>query len=868
MKTSIKSIVLVQLFVLCLNSAAFSQNRQVKLSSIFGGANEDVAKDIAVTSDKGYIIVGDTKSLLPGFHLGYDIYVVKLDIKGDTIWTRCLGGNDTDKAIGVEETDDKGYLIAGYTYSADGDVEENHGLYDYWLVKLNSNGDKLWTKNYGGSSYDVLRGLNKTSDGGFILAGKTSSSNGDISGKNGLEDFWIVRLNSEGDTMWTKCFGGSKYEEAFAITETSDNGFITVGYTNSFDGDVSGPHGEADYWALKLSNTGELLWANCYGGSSYEYAWAVEEIPADTGYIVAGYSRSIDGDVHGNHGNNDFWLLMLNSSGDTIWTRSLGGSGTDEAKSIQFDSDTTFIVAGTTSSIDGDVTNNKGGRDYWIVKLNLLGDTLWTKCLGGTSNDYALAADLRSNNNIVIAGKSTSVDMDVPSNRGGYDYWMVEYGCDDFSLIYDSTICEGDSIFFRGLYYKTSGYYYDTLTNQVGCDSILTIKVDVIPKIYPVEIGICEGQSYYAQGEDQTISGVYYDTLSHENGCDSILVTTLTVFSPIKNTIDTTICEGQSYFTEGSDQTISGVYYDTLSTVHGCDSIIETILTFTPPEKQTIDTTICEGQSFFAQGDDQVITGVYYDTLSTEHGCDSIIETILTVYPLEKITIDTTICEGQSYYAQGDDQSNSGIYYDTLETVNGCDSIIETILTVAHTEKISIDTSICEGETYFTEGKWQTSSGLYYDTLITVNNCDSIIQTFLIVNPTLKNITYVTICEGEVHYTEGADQSDPGIYYDTIANSEGCDSTKITVLNVEACQSGNELVKENAIDLFPNPVQGILNINMDDLYQLQLYDCRGNLVLQTNKPRVDFSGYDHGIFYIKLIDSKGKSFTRKVIHNE
>ncbi len=663
MKTLKRIIIISQVVVLLISSMAFAQNWQVKLSATFGGANEDVAQDITVTSDKGFIIAGDTKSLLPGYHYDYDIYVVKLDYKGDTMWTRCLGGNDTDHAVGVVETDDKGYLIAGYTRSEDEDVVENNGSYDYWLVKLNSDGDTIWTKNYGGSGYEVLRALNKASDGGYIVTGKASSNNIDVSGNNGLEDIWVLKLNSEGDTIWTRCFGGSNYEEAYTIVETSDNGFITAGYTKSNNGDVSGIHGESDYWVVKMSETGEKMWARCYGGSSYESAWVIEEIPADTGYIVAGKSQSSDGDVQGNHGSYDIWLLMLNASGDTIWTRNMGGSNEEEPMSIQFDTDTTFILVGTTSSDDGDVNDNIGNRDYWLIKFNISGDTLWTKCLGGTSADYAYSGELISKNSIILAGKSQSNDFDVPANSGNYDFWIVEYGCDDHSLT-DTVICEGDSILAQGQYQKTSGYYCDTLTNQEGCDSLIFIKITVIPKIY------------------------------------------------------------------------------------------------------------------------------------------------------------------------------------------------------------AVDTIICEGQSYFVEGEYQTVTGIYYDSLINVNSCDSIIKTSLTVNPFLRRSVDVTICEGDVYYAEGANQSVSGIYYDTITNNNSCDSIITTNLSVEVCNTINEGVYESTLKIYPVPANRYLNIDVDDFSLVQVFDITGKLALQTTASRIDFSGFEEGLYYLRIINTQGKTFTRKIVYKK
>jgi len=178
-----------------------------------------------------------------------------------------------------------------------------------------------------------------------------------------------VKLDGSGAILWQKCLGGTDYEDANSIQQTSDGGFIVAGGISSNDGDVSGNHGETDYWIVKLDGLGAIQWQKCLGGTDGEYALSIQQT-SDQGFITAGYTNSNNGNVSGNHGTNDSWVVKLDGSGVIQWQKCLGGTNNDVAYSIQQTSDDGFIVAGYTNSIDGDVTGNHGGDDSWVVKLS------------------------------------------------------------------------------------------------------------------------------------------------------------------------------------------------------------------------------------------------------------------------------------------------------------------------------------------------------------------------------------------------------------------------------------------------------------------------------------------------------------------
>ncbi|MFC5411959.1 hypothetical protein ACFPMF_21725 [Larkinella bovis] len=296
-------------------------------------------------------------------------------------WQKTFGGTEFDNGYSIKPTTDGGYVVAGDTKSNDGNVSGNHGDNDVWVVKLNAFGNIVWQKALGGTGYDFASAILQTSDRGFVVAATSYSNDGDVRGSHGQSDFWIVKLNSSGDIVWQKTFGGSGSEFANAITATADGGFVVAGLTTSTDGDVHGNHGRSDMWVLRLNSSGGIVWQKTLGGSSDDGATSITA-SADGGFVVAGQTGSNDGDVSGNHGGqSDAWVVKVSSSGVVVWQRALGGSDAhgDRATGIIATTDNLYMVAGTTSSNDGDVYFNHGGQDAWVIQLNDRGNCIGRK---------------------------------------------------------------------------------------------------------------------------------------------------------------------------------------------------------------------------------------------------------------------------------------------------------------------------------------------------------------------------------------------------------------------------------------------------------------------------------------------------------
>ena len=338
------------------------EERNIEWEKSLGSQGGDFGISVVQSSDGGYLVGGRSST---------DFMVFKLNQDGDTEWERSYGGSEDDDFFSMDKTADGGYVLAGGTESNDGDVTNNNnfGSLDVWILKINQAGEIEWDKTYGGSEIDVATSIEQTADLGFVVAAITNSSDGDISNNNGQFDHWILKLDSAGELEWEKAFGGSGAESPYSIQQTNDLGYIVTGISNSTDGDVTNNYGLVDHWIIKLDQAGELEWEKNFGGSLSDFSFG-EPLIVNDGYMVVGSSESNNGDVSINNGDSDFWMYRIDQSGELEWEKSLGGSDLDGGHSIVEASNGNFIVGGNSRSSDGDVSENKGDFDIWLAEVS------------------------------------------------------------------------------------------------------------------------------------------------------------------------------------------------------------------------------------------------------------------------------------------------------------------------------------------------------------------------------------------------------------------------------------------------------------------------------------------------------------------
>ena len=351
----------------------------------------------------------------------------------------------------------------------------------------------------------------------------------------------------------------------------------------------------------------------------------------------------------------------------------------------------------------------------------------------------------------------------------------------------NKTICQGETYQVGIHVYTTTGTYVDSLTTNKACDSIITTHLTVNP-IYNLAVNktICQGQTYQVGTHTYTSAGTYVDSLITAKGCDSIITTNLIV-NPVYNiTVNKTICQGESYHVGTHTYTLAGTYVDNLTTIKACDSIITTILTVNPSYNMVVNTTICQGLSYQVGTHIYTTSGTYIDNLTTNKVCDSIITTHLTVKPSYNLTVNKSICQGQSHQVGTHVYTTTGTYLDSLKTkLSNCDSVINTHLTVNPVYNLTVNKTICQGQSYQVGMHVYNTSGTYLDNLLTKKGCDSNITTNLTVNPSYNLSVYKTICQGQTYKVGSHIYATAGTYIDHLFTSKSCDSIITTHLTVD-----------------------------------------------------------------------------------
>ena len=392
----------------------------------FGGDRLDLHFAIQPLTEGGYLLAGSSASTVSGnktspFYggiiTGGDGWLVRVDAQGQKFSERTFGGSDGDQFFVMETTSEGGVVLGGKSRSpADGNkTSPNHGSDDFWVVRLDADGNVLWDRTYGGANSDYLQALKPTADGGFILVGYSGSPPGGTktAPNYGTIDAWLVRVDAQGNPLWDVSFGGSSVEDLKDVLVLPDGGFLAGGRAASTDGDLAGlNHGNEDAWVIRLDAQGRLLWQKTYGGSGSDQLRALQPAP-DGGFLLAGHSESVpSGNKTAPHrGGIDYWVVRVDAGGNVLWDRTFGGSDFDILRRAAAMPNGGWILAGQSA---GGPSGNKTSGSYgevniWLVRIDLDGNSEWDLSLGGSEGEIALALAVTPDGGIITGGFSGSL---------------------------------------------------------------------------------------------------------------------------------------------------------------------------------------------------------------------------------------------------------------------------------------------------------------------------------------------------------------------------------------------------------------------------------------------------------------------------
>lgn len=792
---------------------------------------------------------------------GADIFYGKYNASGQFIWAYSFGTVGPEYAL-KHFTDNQGntYMTGEFRnrinfFTGQNDyILNTSGQSDCFVIKLDSNGHTIWAKSVGGTGIDVGQDITIDNQGHIIVAGKFSATvdfnpggNFGLVSSRGGYDAFVLKLTTDGDFVWVSTFGGSMSDQATSVV-TNFTGVIFIGGT--FRDSVN-----FDNRPGKSNSTMSA------GGDDGFYLVLNQDGTYNDHFVIGGLA---------NEQIND---LMLRTNGDLISTGAFGAI-------VDFDPSPDVINIISTGGLDAFLLNffvcvNPYLKDVRVVTPNICwgerglvqiaeaylnGATQWSwqrndcnsitfasgdfldlrltsdvsyfiKGSGGcvTKND-CVKADIRvfvDSLNYVFAqlceGDSISIGNDVYYNAGVYiDTLTSIAGCDSviiteiavnptYSLFSEFTICHGDSLVIGEITYTNPGIYTSFLQTDYGCDSILTVQLNVIPSNITMQsITICEGDIFTVGEDVYTESGTYTYTTISDQGCEDYIITELHVTRSMTFQ-EISICEGDSVIIGSNIYRESGVYTDSLISENGCDSTLITTIQLFPVFSLQQEITFCDGDSLQVGDKYYFNTGMYIDTLQTINGCDSIITSNLTVLEVPAaFEVFVDLCRGDSWAVGVNVYTESGTYIDVFRAANGCDSVIISNIRVQETDFIQ-EITICQGDSIMVGDSIYFADGQYTNLFNGSTGCDSILTTILVTIAPVVALSEVKVCPGDSISVGNNVYILPGIYRDTfISLVTGCDSILMTNLSwhetefyqeVNLCIGESVIIGENVYDL-------------------------------------------------------------------
>ena len=908
-----------------------------------------------------------------------DIYLAQYDTSGKLQWVHRFGdtGHDYSKGLII---DSKNNIYLGGEFRATVDFDAGSGTAnlsavkgvnsDVFIAKYRSNGQYVWAKRFGDTGITLSGDLRLDRDGNVFVTGAFGNTCDFDPGNatlnktsNGAYDAFLSKLDSNGNLLWNRTFGGKGDE--IGISVATDR-FANVYAAGIFNDTVVFNQG---------GNISDTLIGKGYGDIFFtQYNECIEptkpiaSISTDT--ICKGDSlvlRVIGGSLNG----AEDWYWYTGGCGVRF-------AGKGSQITVIADSTRNYFVLGGGGCATADTCDTVGV----YVRPSFTLNRTFTIC---------------DNKTMFLGGQNRF----VPGTY--YDSFKTYQGCDSivatrlnhnptFNTELDIDICDNDSIFLQKAWRRTTNSYYDTFPSQLGCDSFVKVNLTVNPTyLITRNVAICGGESIFLGGAFQFFEGDYYDTFATIHGCDSIIMTSLSINPTYVTPINLTICGGDSILIFNKYRKAAGNYYDTLHTKLGCDSIIEARLNVLPFYVRTVPVAICDNDSIRIAGVFRKQPGQYWDSLRTRQGCDSFVLVSLTTRPTFFFNRSYILCEGQGILVGGQVINKVGSYLEKMKTAFGCDSIIQhnitklnpsysiitpinscnpitidgitytnsTTLTKGFKTNLGCDSLlitqlnigrsynqfgsavICQGDSFLVHGIWRKTSGQYIETFKTAIGCDSTVTFFVEVRSAYNENRQFFLCKNDSLATGFGYIKDPGLYNQKFFSSQGCDSvvnfsvslykveTGVTKLNnntlmanvvdqkyqwlncglnynlllgangrefnppfrgsfaVEVTQnscvdtsaciqmlnvSAENIEKVNAITYYPVPVTGLLTVELSSLQKelsFSVYELNGKKVNEgtqrnTKVFEIDMANLASGIYYVKILSASENQVLRVV----
>ncbi len=758
------------------------------------------------------------------FSGGTDIFIVKFDSTGNTLWAKAGGGNTVDNGLDMV-TDRAGNLyvtgfFSGLTCTFDSITLNTISNKSMFLLKYNSSGHLMWAKSPTGGIDNCGNSVTVDSTGNIYVTGyyKNSISFESTTYLNsGGKDIYIAKYNSNGAILWVKTLGQSLDEETSKVkTDRKGNVYVCGQFSSStitWGGDTlqNSSLFKMDAFVFKLDSLGNSLNAFSFGGKLDEF---VSDMAIDySGNIgVTGGFRS-DTLILGSrkftcNGSGDTYILQFDSTGNKTWAAALGGLADDGGSNILFNNNGGLLVAVNFRSSSFTLGNSyivntspyNITDDFCILNYDSTFQlSWWKKKTSGSHSDFCKSIFLDRKGEIFVAGSfySDHISFDNTLIVNSYanitcDFFIAKLSCHTYST--KNIIACNNFISPSGIYnWTSSGTYMDTIPNAAGCDSVISINltINTLSSSSSQTITACNNFISPSGIYNWTSSGTYTDTIPNAAGCDSVITINLTI-NTLSSSSTQTITACNNYISPSGiyNWTSSGVYMDTIPNAAACDSIITFDLTINNSSSSSQTVATCQ---YYISPSGNFIwsaSGTYLDTIPNLAGCDSIITTQLSINDNESSLIqtgcDSIIVNAQKY-------KQSGVYTQVLTNSAGCDSVLNLNLTIINSKDSTLTQTACDS--IVVNGQKYISSGTYLQTLTNAFGCDSVLTLILTINnssdSTLSEITCSEFTLNGITYNSS------GVYTQTLTTTSGCDS--ILTLNLTLNSTSN-ILSQTACD--------------------------------------------------------------------
>lgn len=843
------------------------------------------------------------------------IYILKHDSSGNLIWAKGIHSSyySIVRSMALDSSDNI-YLTGDFAGLVDfdpdpinqfflGDTINIYSTIETFICKVSANGDFVWAKSFEqknvspphlginrGTSIEIDNNQDIIITGTFTDTVDFDPSSGTLYvnsdypaqyANNSYSNSYLVKLTNDGLLKWVKRFNSLNYNGLYLPADPLEvDNFGNIYFASSFyhilsfNTDTGTITLNSTYnisnFICKLDTSGNVLWAKKIGTNNMDWFSGIDLDQFNNLYLMSRmsgipYYDSTKITVDGNK-NSGTLLCKIQPDGNMerasfitefndliIFSFSISNKGDKLYSTGDFTGKATFNFDSISSLTMNTPTFNQTSK--FIYCLDLRQDSSWVKFINGKGGGRSFAISIDNYNNVYTNGFfNDTVDFnpgngtEIRVSKGGANTYLHKLSpCTIKKSIKQDTICGADSLVIGNNVYKTTGNYIDSYIAREGCDSLVTTQLYVKPlKSDTLKHRFCYGDSVVIQNQTYKTQGYLDFRFPLTDGCDSIFVIEIKV-DPIQITSDTfSICKGDSIQVGQKFYTESGNYQDTLQDIKGCDSIIYTQLTVNSNEIINQLIGICEGDSLEVGFNTYKLSGNYTDTLITNLGCDSIVNTTLTVNQQKIINQSIVLCFGEGITIGDRVYTIGGSYIDTLQTSNGCDSIISTNLSISPKIETNQSVHLCRGDSILVGGVFYSNSGYYTDTLTTAFGCDSVILTKItkathsidttIFNSLKSNDSATTYqwLDCENNFAPINGATNPLFTYYR-SGSYAVQLTQYDCTDTTDCYKRElQSFESDIFKIYPNPSNGNFKVEVTSFGELNVYDSNGKFISALN----------------------------------